>query len=79
MKCRVHRMTILVVDHERMREKDMAQVVENCRYADPSVLTHESRDVEWSDDHPLNRRDTQAQAVRDLFGSTPSESSAPDA
>jgi hypothetical protein len=33
------------------------------------VLALETREVEWSDDHPLNRRDQQRTEIRKLFGS----------
>lgn len=32
-----------------------------------TVMSVEEREVEWSDDHPLNKLDTQLQAYADLF------------
>lgn len=73
MKAKVHRIVLLVVDHELMTDNAMREVIENCRYAYPTVLEQESRDVDWDDDHPLNKRDTQADAVRVLFGQPPTK------
>ena len=68
MKARVHLLTVLVVDHERMSDEAMEQIIENTRHAYPTVISHASREVEWDDSHPLNHRNTQQQALADLFG-----------
>jgi hypothetical protein len=69
MKARVHLMQVLVIDMERMSDRDVATTLENCRYVNPSVLSQRSVEVDWSDEHPLNHGNTQAQAVADLFPS----------
>ena len=68
MRMRVHRMEILIVDQEGISDADMAGIIGGCKFAYPSILAHESREVEWTDEHPLNRADTQAAAVVALFG-----------
>lgn len=57
---KVHRVTLLVVDHDNIGEAELRVVIENQRYPNrciaPSVLQVETREVEWSDEHPLNLR-----------------------
>ena len=67
----VHRVVLCVVDHDRIGEwlKDM---IEDARYPNrciaPTVMSIETRTVDWTDEHPLNIRSTHAAAFADLFG-----------
>ncbi len=70
-KTQVHLVTIMVVDHDKLGIAGVIDVVENERFPNdciyPRVMSTESVEVEWSDDHPLNRRDWQI-AANGLFG-----------
>ena len=70
---KVTKLEIIVIDFDKIGEKDIADLVENARYPNrcisPSVISVESRDIgEWSDDHPLNKTDTADEFARNLFG-----------
>lgn len=69
---KVHRVTLLIVDHDDLGIEDVRDVIENARYPNrciaPRVMASETREVEWSDEHPLNRASTEAPAFAELFG-----------
>ncbi len=68
---KVHKITLLIIDHDGLGAKSVAEVLEEQRYPNhcihPYVMESETREVEWSDEHPLNGRATQAAAFQDLF------------
>jgi hypothetical protein len=68
---KVHKVTLMVVDHDRIGQEEVITVLEHNRYPNhcmsPVVMEVETRDVEWSDDHPLNKTATQAAAFDELF------------
>jgi hypothetical protein len=68
---KVHKITLLIVDHDGLGAKEIINVLEGQRYPNhcivPDVMRVESREVEWSDAHPLNQRATQAEAFLALF------------
>lgn len=80
-KVRVYRMDVLVVDHDRLGPDGARQGLENARFPNdcmsPEVIALEEREVEWSDDHPLNQRDGWRAAADALFA--PVESSTREA
>jgi hypothetical protein len=69
---KVHKVTLLVVDHDVLGAEEVADVLENTKYPNhcigPQVMLIETREVDWSDDHPFNRLSTQEQAYAELFG-----------
>jgi hypothetical protein len=74
MKTKVHKVTILIVDHDRVSDlpgDELKHIIENARYPNrcisPSVMAIETREVEWDDAHPLNRTATWKTAAEDLF------------
>jgi hypothetical protein len=60
-----------VIDLDGLGEDGVIDAIENARYPNrcirPDVQRIESREIEWSDDHPLNRTVTQGAAYRALF------------
>ena len=68
---KVHRVTLLVIDDDDLGADGVREVLENARYPNrcirPDVKSVETREVEWHDKHPLNRRDTADEAYRALF------------
>lgn len=74
-RVRVHRIEVLVIDHDDLGAEEVCQVIEDTRYPNrcirPEVKRAETREVEWSDDHPLNHDDTADEAYRALFEARP--------
>ena len=67
MKATVYKVTLSVLDFEGMSQDDVINELENSRYLSVRVRDIESKAVEWSDDHPLNKRDTAESEFRRLF------------
>jgi hypothetical protein len=71
----VHRVTLLIIDHDELGAAAVKNVLETAHYPNhciaPDVLALETREVEWSDDHLLNQKRTQAAEVVRLFGERP--------
>lgn len=73
-KTKVHLVTILVVDHDKLGAEQIKVEMESVRYPNyciinPSVMKIETREVVWSDEHPLNYdNDAFAEEVKKLFG-----------
>jgi hypothetical protein len=74
---KVHRVTLLIVDTDNIGADDVRDVIENAHYPNrciaPSVAAIETREVDWSDDHPLNRADTQDAEFARLFAPPPDD------
>lgn len=68
---KVHKVTLLIVDSDSVGSDEVLTVLENTRYPNdcimPRVMVIETAEVEWSDDHPLNRTGTQQEAFEKLF------------
>jgi len=68
---KVYRIEVLVIDLDNVGEEGVKSVIENASYPNhcisPKVKHVETREVEWSDDHPLNMRDTADAAYKALF------------
>lgn len=68
---KVFKLEIFIADFDELGAEEIKQVLENANYPNdcisPDVMKCESRDVEWSDDHPLNGKDTFDEAVKKLF------------
>ncbi len=65
---KVYKIVLMVVDHDELGEAGVREVLENQRYPNrcimPRVMDTETREVEWSDEHPLNNTRTS----KDVFG-----------
>lgn len=68
---KIHRVVLLIVDSDDIGAESVADVIENARYPNhcigPSVMRIDTREVEWSDEHPLNQSDTSQKAFEELF------------
>jgi hypothetical protein len=71
MLTKVHKIVLCFVDHDDLGAKRAAELFEQTRYPNhiipPSVEACETREVDWSDDHPLNYKDKRSEAFEDLF------------
>lgn len=60
---------ILVINHDGNEIDDITAAIENLRYYHPSVMSVKEADIgEWSDDHPLNKRETSQAVFKRIFG-----------
>lgn len=68
---KVHRVTLLVVDTDDLGADEVKVVLENTKYPNhcigPSVMQVDTVEVEWTDEHPLNRRDAKRAEFERLF------------
>jgi hypothetical protein len=72
---KAYKLEVVVLDHDGMSVEEVISVIENQRYPNrcisPSVVTSIEADIgEWTDDHPLNRRDTFDATIEEVFGDT---------
>lgn len=70
---KVHKLTVYVIDFDKLGANGVKEAIVNARYPNrcvsPEVLQVETADCgEWSDDHPLNKQDTHEAELIRLFG-----------
>lgn len=72
MKTKVYKIELLVIDFDDLGEEAVKDEIENTRYANhcisPTVQKIETREVDWSDDHPLNDVNKSDEEYKKLFG-----------
>lgn len=70
---KVHKVTLLIVDTDDIGAEEVRAAIEQTHYPNrciaPTVMGLETREVAWSDDHPLNWHSTAARAFEELFTS----------
>jgi hypothetical protein len=70
---KVHKVTLMIVDFDKLDAEGVKEVIENTRYPNrclnPDVMTIETKEVEWDDEHPLNYRSSREKAFEELFAS----------
>jgi hypothetical protein len=64
---KVHKLTVLVIDHENYGVESCKQQLQDVDGFHVSVLSSETAEVDWTDDHPLNKHDGRDAAVAALF------------
>lgn len=71
-RTKVHKITLLVVDHDDLGQEEAKDVLENQRYPNhcmyPQVMDIETVEVDWHDDHPLNFGNKTKEEFERLFG-----------
>lgn len=68
MKTKAYKIELLVVDFENTPEDEITYLLEDVRHLYPSVMSIQSKDIDdWDDDHPLNNRNTEKQAYKEMF------------
>lgn len=61
-------MVVQVIDFERHHNlKQVIESIENNRYLNVRVRDTKKVEIDWTDEHPLNNRDTAEQTFLDLF------------
>jgi hypothetical protein len=67
----VYKVEILIVNHDKLSPEEIESVIENTHYPNrcimPKVMKTEVCEVEWTDEHPLNKYTTMIQAYEELF------------
>lgn len=71
MKTRVHRVELLIIDFDNLGASEITTVIECQKYPNrcisPEVKGITTKEIEWTDDHPLNNRNTSDVAYKQLF------------
>jgi len=62
-----HKIELLVLDFEDSGIKDIIHELERTRYFTSEVMSVQTRDIVWSDNHPLNDPKTSQAAYQKLF------------
>lgn len=69
---KVYKVELLIVDHDGIGSEEICTVLENTKYPNwciyPEVMNMDRREIEWSDDHPINKSHTRDAAYQRLFG-----------
>jgi hypothetical protein len=68
---KVHKVTLLIVDHDDLGAAGVKEVIDNARFPNhcisPDVMAIETQVIEWSDTHPLNDSRKQQAEFERLF------------
>lgn len=69
---KAYKVTILVIDHDKLGLEGIKTEIENARYPNdcvsPQVKSIEEKEIgEWSDEHPLNLRATCDEEFERIF------------
>ncbi|HEU4901193.1 MAG TPA: hypothetical protein VFT06_00335 [Flavisolibacter sp.] len=71
MNVNVYKVELLIIDFDRIGGACIKDELENANYANdcisPNVMLIERREVEWTDEHPLNGCDKMKDAYQQLF------------
>lgn len=71
MQVNVYKVEVLIIDFDRVGTEGIKTELENANYGNdcisPNVMIIEKREVEWSDDHPLNCYETMQKEYQKLF------------
>ncbi len=68
IKMKAYKIEILVIDNENIGEESIKEYIKNAKYIYPSILSIKSKEIgDWSDDHPLNKKETFFKTAKDLF------------
>jgi hypothetical protein len=60
--------SIIVVDFEGNGQEEITYLLKDNKYCNVSILDIKEKDIgEWSDDHPLNNKDTQVEYCEKVF------------
>lgn len=72
---KVFKVELMITDHDKVGEDGIISMLENTKFANwsisPTVMAIESREIEWTDDHPLNKFPTMKAAFEELFAENP--------
>jgi hypothetical protein len=64
---KVYKIEVMVLDFEGDGEEAIKDSIENNRHLHAHVMNSKDKEIDWDDDHPLNKCGTMARAWADLF------------
>lgn len=64
---KVYKFEVMILDFEDMGSEEIKHLIENNRFLHAHVMNSKNKEIEWSDDHPLNKCGTMARTYTDLF------------
>ena len=69
---KAYKVTVLVIGDDELEESGIREEMENVRYPNhcmyPRIMEIEEADIgEWTDEHPLNQRDTKQAEFEKIF------------
>jgi hypothetical protein len=64
---KVYKIELMVIDHENVGQEEIKNILENSKFIYPNVIDIKSSDIEWLDEHPLNKRDTMKSEFDRIF------------
>lgn len=68
---KVYKLEIIVIDFDGLGADDIKETIENQKYPNycisPTVRSMDCREVDWSDEHPLNNTTTADAEYKRLF------------
>lgn len=69
----VHKVTLMIVDHDQLGPDSVKQELENAHFGNDcislEIASIETKDIVWTDEHPLNKLDQWQMAFAELFPS----------
>lgn len=68
MKTNAFKVELLIINCENVKQEDLEYMLENVKYLYPKIMSIESREIDFHDDHPLNKHgEVFDEAYRELF------------
>jgi hypothetical protein len=68
---KAYKLEVLILDFDDIGPDEVISTLENQSFPNdciwPSVMAITSREIEWSDDHPLNKPETAVMTFQELF------------
>ncbi len=68
---KIHKIVLLVIDHDDVGASGVQTVIESSHYPNhciaPRVMSIETHETEWSDEHPLNHPRTRREVFEEMF------------
>ena len=67
MKTNAYRFEVQVLDYQQFDVADVICELERSKYMSVRVLSGVVKEVDWDDDHPLNKSDTTEAEIDEIF------------
>jgi len=64
---KVYKIEVMVLDFEGLGDEEIKREIENNRFLHVHAMSSKSKEVEWTDEHPLNNGGTMDRAFTELF------------
>lgn len=64
---KIYKVEVAVFDNEGLEDNDIRELLENNKWVNVNIIKMQSKEVNWTDDHPLNKPETFEKAWKELF------------